>query len=174
MRFLILVAFIFFNSAVMAQTPTPVRKDIDVSKDSTTGFLIFNGTLTVDDLLNEPSFDWMKKGMDEYTPNQEYIKYLQQVLPQYQMAVFLGTWCDDSHYLVPKLMKVLQATGFPTANLTMYGVDRKKNTKSGDNTKYGITNVPTIILLKDGVEKGRITETVKLNIETDLTNIVSH
>ena len=85
----------------------------------------------------------------------------------------MGTWCDDSHYLIPKLEKVLQEIDFPKSQIILYGVDRKKNVKTGENKKYVITNVPTIIVLKDGVEKGRITESTKISIEVDLTGIVS-
>ena len=56
----------------------------------------------------------------------------------------------------------------------MYGVDRAKTTRNGDEKKYGITLVPTIILFKDGKEVGRITETVKKSIEEDLATIISY
>ena len=95
-------------------------------------------------------------------------------MKQYTMVVFLGTWCDDSHYLIPRLERVLQMINYPQSKLTMYGVDRAKTAKNGEEIKYGVTLVPTIILFKDGKEVGRITETVKKTIEEDLASIISY
>jgi thiol-disulfide isomerase/thioredoxin len=88
-------------------------------------------------------------------------------------VVFIGTWCDDSHYLLPKLTKVLQLAGYPLTGVTMYGTDRDKKTKNGEQAQYGITLVPTIILLKNGKEAGRITESALKSVEEDLAKMVS-
>lgn len=86
----------------------------------------------------------------------------------------MGTWCSDTHEMLPKFLKVLQEINYPVKQVEMYGVERKKDTRSGDVNKYNITNLPTIIVLdKSGKEIGRIIETVKKNIEGDLVKIVN-
>ena len=84
------------------------------------------------------------------------------------MVVFLGTWCDDSHELIPKLEKVLQLIQYPQSSLTMFGVDRAKTTTTHDEKQYKITLVPTIIVFDKDREIGRITESVQKSIEADL------
>ena len=153
----------------MAQTVT-----YTVSKDAKNGDVIFNGALTFTDLYKEPTFTWLKKGYDEYNPNAAVTSHLKEYLNNFTIVVFLGTWCDDSHELIPKLARVLDIAGFPKARLTMYGVDREKTTNGGEHKKYNITLVPTIILFNnEGKEVGRITETVNKSLEEDLDKIVS-
>ena len=76
------------------------------------------------------------------------------------------------HYLVPKLEKVLEKANYPMSMLTMYGVDREKTTRKGDQAKYNITLVPTIMLFKDGKEIGRITESAAKSVEEDLAAMI--
>ena len=142
-------------------------------KDSVDGGVVYNGLITFDDLNKELSFTWLNE-VNDYKPSENVIEFLQAYLKPYTMVVFMGTWCDDSHYLIPRLERVLQLINYPKSSLTMYGVDRAKTTKSGDEKKYDITLVPTIILFKDGKEVGRITESVKKTIEDDLAAIISY
>lgn len=144
-----------------------------ITRDTVTDGLIFNGPITFADLNNEKSFDWLKSGYDEYTPDAKQLAYLRTNLPEYRMVVFMGTWCDDSHYLIPKLEKVLQLTGYPMQQYTMYGANREKKTIGNEHEKYGITLVPTIILFDKDHEIGRITESVNTSIEADLAAIIS-
>ncbi len=114
----------------------------------------------------------MKNGRNEYMADKDAVRILSNKLKEYSLIVFLGTWCGDSHELIPKLEKVLMMAGYPQQLLTLYAVDRTKETKDGANKKFDITNVPTIIVMKDGKEKGRITETVQRSIEEDLVAII--
>ena len=163
-----LVLIFAMNINAMAQMPPYATY-----KDSVDGGVIYNGRITFDDLNKELSFTWLNV-VHEYKPSENVIDFLQTYLKPYTMVVFMGTWCDDSHYLIPRFERVLQLINYPSSNLTMYGVDRAKTTKDGDEKKYGITLVPTIILFKDGKEVGRITETVKKTIEEDLAAIISY
>jgi len=162
---LIILSFISINC--MAQ-----QSKIEVSKDSATGSLVFNGTLTYADLQNEQSFTWLKTGMDDYTPDNQYVPFLADHLKDYKLVIFLGTWCDDSHYWIPKLFKLMKVINYPIQELTMYGVDRQKMTKSGAQNEYNVKYVPTIILIKDGKEAGRITESAMNGLEADLKKII--
>lgn len=144
----------------------------EISKDEKSGDLVYNGPITFEDLNGEPTFTWLKSGMDEYKPEERYTEHLRGHLKDYKMVIFMGTWCDDSHYLIPKLEKVLLTIGYPLIQLTMYGVDRAKKTKDNSNERSKITLVPTIILFRDDKEVGRITETVQRTVESDLSAII--
>ncbi len=163
---------IFAAILILMSVHAMAQQSFDISKDKEDGGLIFNGPITFNDLNKEPSFNWLKSGYSEYKPKPQVLRYLNENLKNYSMVVFLGTWCDDSHTLVPKLEKVLDLVGVTPAGLTMYGVDREKHTKGGEYKTYDITLVPTIILLRDNKEVGRITESVQTTVEEDLVAII--
>jgi len=165
MKTIIAALLLIMSTHTQAQTTYVTAKDDD-------GGLIFNGPITFADLNKEASFVWLKSGEKEYTPQEQATLYLTAYLKNYTMVVFMGTWCDDSHYLVPKLEKVLEKANYPMSMLTMYGVDREKTTRNGDQAKYNITLVPTIMLFKDGKEIGRITESAAKSVEEDLAAMI--
>jgi hypothetical protein len=143
-----------------------------VSNDSETGSKVLKGLITRADLDQELSFTWLAKGYDAYTPDARYTDDLKARLNTCAMVLFMGTWCDDSHYWVPKFFKLLDAIGYPEDKLTIYGVDRTKTTGSGDDSLYHVRFVPSIIVMKDGKEKGRITESAQNGLEADLKQIL--
>lgn len=57
--------------------------------------------------------------------------------------------------------------------MQIFALDRDKKGRNGEEKQYKITNVPTVIVLQDGNERGRITETVKQNVESDLLEIIN-
>ena len=148
------------------------QKTYKISTDEKTGFLVFKGPITFGDLLNEPSFKWFKESLADYKPDNHDMRFLADNLPKYRIVVFMGTWCDDSHYLVPKFYHLLEQTNFPIVKVALYGVDRNKEALGDEKARYKIDKVPTIILYRDEEEAGRITETVSKSIEYDLSEIV--
>ncbi len=165
---LLLALLLMINISAGAQTKT-----YDTTRDVKNGQMVFNGPITFNDLFTETSFNWLQSGIDEYKPVADAMAVLQSRLKEYTIVVFIGTWCDDSHYLLPKFTKVLQQVGYPLTGVTMFGTDREKKTKNGEQKQYNISLVPTIILLKDGKEAGRITESALKSVEEDLAKIIS-
>jgi len=158
--------------AVMMHVSAFAQSDYEVSKDKENGAVVYKGQVTFEDLRKEPSFNWLQRGETAYKPDTAAIRFLKQYLPNYEMVVVFGTWCDDSHILVPKLSKVMQVAGYPMAKLSMYGADRAKQTKNIEHKLYRIERVPTIILYQNHVEIGRIVESVNKSIEEDLAVII--
>ena len=166
MKGILLVLAVLINFSAVAQ------KTYKVIKDTTEVGKIYDGLVTFDDLKAESSFGWMTAGMKAYTPEDKPMGLLKFYLRQYSLVVFLGTWCDDSHNIIPKLAKVLEDLNYPATKVTMYGVDRDKTTKGNEQKKFRIHHVPTIILFKDDIEVGRITENVKISVEGDLSTML--
>ena len=149
--------------------------DFDISKDAENGAVVYKGIFTLKYLQKEPTFDWMQKGMDAYHPDTTAIAYLRDHIADYDMALFMGTWCSDSQDLIPKLFKVLMALNYSVTDNQVIGVDREKTTKEQYMPyvkRAKVTLVPTIVLLKNGEEIGRITETVNKSVEADLAEIM--
>lgn len=87
---------------------------------------------------------------------------LARVAPGAEVDVFLGTWCGDSRREVSGLFRALEraelAGALPFA-IRFIGVDRAKTAPGfteGANLRY----VPTIVVRREGVEAGRIIESV--------------
>ncbi len=167
MKFIsILFAAIAMSLSVTAQKP------YSISKDDQTGQTIFKGPMTLADLQGEPSFTWWKRSTEGYTPDPNAIAYLKSALPAFTIVTIMGTWCDDSQNLVPKLAKVLSASGFPMERFAMFGVDRAKETGGIESKVYAVKRVPTIVVFKNNNEVGRIVESVNRSVELDLAQIV--
>jgi len=64
--------------------------------------------------------------------------------------MFMGTWCGDTRYEVPKFFKLLDEVEFNKDNLKNIAVNRGKKAPGELDEEYGIHRVPTIIFLKDG------------------------
>ncbi len=148
------------------------QNSFDITKDKENGATVYRGQITFEDLHNQLSFTWLDKGVQEYKPDSNNVKFLQKTLAAYHLTVFMGTWCDDSQNLVPKLYRILQLAHYPMNQYMMYGVDRKKNSLAGEEKMYNITKVPTVILYKSNREVGRITESVHKSVEDDIQAII--
>ncbi|MCT2409195.1 thioredoxin family protein [Chryseobacterium antibioticum] len=124
--------------------------------------------------LKAPYADWYVKEHDEYAIDQKAIGELRKAkLTSYSLVVFMGTWCEDSHRDFPRLMKILEELKYPDNKLTIIAVNRKKESPTGDEVRYNIQKVPTIIVEKYGKEIGRIIEMPTSGyIERDLVNIL--
>lgn len=163
--------FLFLLLSLLAMKfSAQAQSDFDISKDEQTGQTMFIGKCLFDDISEEASFDWFTLNSNNYNPDQNITEQLKKVLPSCQLYIFMGTWCEDTHNLLPKLYKTMLLSRCYT-NYKMYGVDRNKKSNKNEEEVYKIINVPTIIVLKDGIELGRIVETTKVSIESDLLKI---
>jgi len=70
------------------------------------------------------------------------------------------------------LYKTLKAVGFDMNAIEMYGVNRSKEPLNLEHKFYNIINVPTIIVMHQYREVGRIIESVHTTIEEDLLAII--
>lgn len=158
----------------MIQTRTA---DYETSKDAKNSSVVFKGIFSYNDLAAEPTFTWLPTGMDEYHPRKKSVEYLAENIKDYQLLVFLGTWCSDSKDLVPKLYKVLDRANISYENIMLVGMDRAKTTTTTTAmelvNKYKISLLPTIILIdQNGKEAGRIIEGANRSVEQDLAGII--
>lgn len=157
--------FLCFQFAAHAQ-------DFVREKDRKTGKVLLHGLITLADLEDEATFSWLGKGMQQYQPKKDVIEGLRKCNSPYKFVVFLGTWCEDSRILIPQLFKVFQLAGIDLNAVEMYGVNRNKEALNIEHKLYNITRVPTIIVMHQFREVGRITEVVNQSIEEDLLAIM--
>ncbi len=132
------------------------------------------GIISRESLSGDTSFRWYAENQKGYTPNAVALSGLKKQADSIQLLTFMGTWCEDSHFIIPKLFSLLDAAGFSMEKVTLVGVDRQKKTLSHLAEALNIKNVPTIIVLKNGKEVGRVIEFGKYGLfDKELGEIVS-
>ncbi len=116
------------------------------------------GIISHEVLLNDTSFHWYAENLKGYTPNAAALENLKKNKDSIQLLTFMGTWCEDSQNIIPKFYSLLEAADFSHDRVTLIGVDRQKKTLSHLTEALNIINVPTIIVMKNGKEIGRVVE----------------
>ena len=149
---IILFAAIFSGNVVFSQHQFEVLPDKDGSK-------FLKGIISKEVLLNDTSYSrWYTENLKGFSPNPETVAALNKNNDSIQLLVFLGTWCEDSHFIIPKFYTLLDAAGFSTDRVTLVATDRSKKTLSHLAEALNIINVPTIMVMKNGKEVGRVVE----------------
>lgn len=112
--------------------------------------------------------------MENYQPSAEAVAAIKASDKDANVTLIYGTWCPDSKNYMPRLIKALQAAGNTHVHLKLIGVDNQFHEPVDTVQPRAITNVPTVIVERDGREIGRIVETpAAKTIEEDLAAILS-
>jgi len=158
--------FILTSCTVAAQS------QVEVSRDPENGRKVLKGIISRELFINDTAFDWFDENQKEYTPYKEAVAAL-KADTSLQLIAFMGTWCHDSHFVIPRLYALLDEAGFPTTHLTLIGTDREKKTLSHLAEALNIVSVPTIIVMKQGKELGRVVEYGKYGLyDMELAEII--
>lgn len=131
------------------------------------------GPITADTLLAQyPAF---AAEYAAYQVSAADISTLQSLpdLSDVQLLVLFGSWCHDSEREVPRMLKLLQHSGVALNTIALQAVDRQKQHPDGLQQTYALQYTPTIIVLRDGQELGRIIERPKQSLAADLAQIIN-
>jgi hypothetical protein len=161
----IFLAFLVFASC-SSQNGLMVKRDKDGSK-------MLVGISDKGTLMRDKAFAWFKEGYDVYKPDSASVRAINLQAPSLHIEVFGGTWCSDTHELLPGFYRVMDAAGITDAQISLHLVNRDKKTKDGSSDRYQITNVPTFIILKGDKQLGRVVESARTTIETDIATILT-
>jgi len=165
-----------FVLAIACVLPAFSQSQYEVISDAQeNGAKILKGIITPELIQNEPAYTWYAENLKNYTPNASAVKALKSSnADSVELIVFMGTWCDDSHYIIPKFFTLLTATGFSKNKVTLIGVDRNKKTISHLAEELNVQSVPTIIAMKNGKELGRLVEYGKTGLfDKELGEIIA-
>lgn len=150
MKQFILAAIVVFSAQVaLAQT--------EISRDAS-GNKILKGFMSKQELATDTAFTWFAQNQQGYTPNQDALQALKANRDSINIIAFGGTWCGDTKYILPKFFVLADAAGLSQDRITLIGVDHSKKTIQHLSEAFGIINVPTIIVFKNGKEVGRVVE----------------
>jgi thiol-disulfide isomerase/thioredoxin len=109
-------------------------------------------------LMNDPAYSWYQANQTVYTPDTATLSAMEKAKGKVQFVVFGGTWCEDTQFILPKFFKLQEMSGISDNQITLFGVNEDKKSLGHITEAFGITNVPTIIVMKDNKEVGRIVE----------------
>ena len=123
--------------------------------------------------LNDPAWPAFKAVYDTTRIEPQFIEMIRLTYQGEEFLVFFGAWCSDSKRDVPRFLKIADDAGFAPAKITLYSLDRTKKSADGLTDRYGIQYVPTFIVLKEGAEVGRITESPTVSVEADLLTLLA-
>ncbi|MFN1835008.1 thioredoxin family protein [Balneola sp. MJW-20] len=111
--------------------------------------------------------------VNRYEPVPDVIDSLNSVSDSVRIMVYMGTWCKESKRYIPELVKTLAETRNPAIDPVYIAVGYPREDITGTMQKFSVTKIPTIIVMKNGGEIGRIEEKPLLSIEEDLWNIIA-
>lgn len=104
------------------------------------------------------AFKWFAENEEAYVPDAAVVKSFITQKDSVTFMVFFGTWCPDSHYVIPRFYKILTSAGISKNKVTLFALDRTKKDAAHFASNFNIEHVPTIIILKNGKEAGRVVE----------------
>ena len=167
------IIFLFFLTVLVSCSSLHKLSKIDYSVVPDDRAKILKGSINRSLIENDSSFAWFKENMKLGQADEAAVAAFKQKGNQFKLIIFGGTWCEDTQNILPKIYRVADQSGYPEKNILLIGVDRKKQTIHDLHLIYKISNVPTIIVLKDGKEIGRVVEYGKSGSpEKDLAEIV--
>jgi len=130
------------------------------------------GYLNKDQFLESPHDVWFKENYTSYEIDKQTLIDADIHLDDLTFLVFLGSWCGDTKRELPRFLKIIEYLSFSEGNIRLTGLDRKKQAPVYTENIWNIEFVPTFIVLKNGIEIGRITEQPLVSLEADLKQIV--
>ena len=166
-KFTLLFLAISIASIMNAQTP------YTSAPDEKTGGIILTGIINKYTLINYPDFNWYASSQKSYKPSINIVNAFEASKLSVRFILFGGSWCEDTHFILPKFFKLQELSGFPDSSISFFGVDRDKKTLGNISAAFQIKNVPTIIVMKDGKEIGRVVECGKTgNWDSELMELL--
>ena len=136
------------------------------ASDKTPGIAV--GEISKQVLLAE--YAEFSRQYDKFSLNDQQIEQVRSWPKELAIDVYFGTWCHDSQREVPRLLKALVENHQIKVNL--YALDGKKSDPQGRAQEARIKYTPTMIVTLAGKQIGRIIESPKQDLITDINNFI--
>lgn len=118
---------------------------------------------------------WENYSAGGYSPPQWKLEQLAGLIRARNATfiIFGGSWCDDSKVQLPVLFRLFSLASIPVERQKLYGVDRSVKEPTHTADRLNISRVPTVVIMSNGKEIGRIAEFPRPNWEDDLIRVLS-
>jgi len=171
MYLMLLIAAANCGSSQQQEKVTTATQTTSTPEEVQDGVLV--GKIEKSDLLQTPHKAWFEPMYKSYTPDKKALETIRKNINDYEILMYMGTWCADSQREVPKFYKLLELSNYNTDNLEVIAVREDKTLPDDGQKEHDITYVPTIIFMKNGKEVGRFVEYPQEELEDDIAKIVS-
>ncbi len=152
--FLASLLIIFFTATAFSQAQYEILKDEKHPEQH-----YFKGVINKYAVQNDTSFSkWFTNGKNYYKPDTATLSAFEKAKANVQFIIFGGTWCEDTQAILPKFFMLQEMSGVEDNRITFFAVDRTKKTIASIADAFNVINVPTIIVMKNGKEAGRVVE----------------
>jgi thiol-disulfide isomerase/thioredoxin len=127
------------------------------------------GVVSSDTLL--ANYVEFAKGYQQFVLTDEQQKSIQQWPNNLSVITYFGTWCHDSQREVPRMLKILQMR--QEISHRLIGLDYQKHDPDNMAGIDGIQHTPTFIIKVGDKEIGRIIERPKINLVSDIDEMLN-
>lgn len=121
---------------------------------------------------NLKKYSWYETGYTTYKADQTALDKLKPYVPELKVMVVMGTWCSDSHELIPAFYAISEKIGLPDSQVELIAVDRKKHCPLPDISSLNIEYVPTFFIFYKDKLMGKIVETPAKTLEDDMLDLL--
>lgn len=152
----IIIALVLINTApgaVSAQAQYEISKDPKHPEQH-----IMRGIVNKYLVQNDSTYNWFNSSQNGYKPDTATLNAFERAKDKVQFVVFGGTWCEDTQFILPKFFKLQEMSGVKDTMISFFAVNREKKSLASIADAFNIKNVPTIIVMKEGKEVGRVVE----------------
>lgn len=168
-----LIAIIGFSSFINSEKEVEFTKHNAFQK-----YKLMLGEFTLEELKATKNKKWFESNYKSFKPDEKVLAEIKNHLSEndFNIEIYLGTWCPDSRREFPRMIKILTETDFDMNQLKIVGVNRDKivpEVSVEKREELNVNHVPTIIFYKDGKEINRFVEFAQENLENDVLKIVS-
>ena len=139
---------------------------------------ILVGRVNWDGFTNPVYSDWFAPNYLNYIVDTTSLNLLESTNLDFDILMFMATWCTDSQVEVPQFYKILDYLQYDVNQMTIVALEKTESGKlesaQHEEAEFNITHVPTFIFFKNGKEAGRITEYPTKTLEKDMVEILTH
>lgn len=134
------------------------------------------GTFDISSLETIPTYkQWFNKNYNHFELPEDENIYWKSNLENYTVEIYMGTWCEDSKYWVPKFIKLWDDLKLKRDQLKCIGLynteDKYKIGPNAEEKGKLIHRVPTFIFKTKNGEQARIVESPVNTLLTDVAQI---
>ena len=118
---------------------------------------------------------WDNYAAGDYSPPPWKLAQISELV-QARNATFIifgGSWCPDSRAQLPVLFRLFSLASIPADRQQLYGVDHNVEEPTGTAGRFYISRVPTVVILSNGREIGRIAEFPRPDWADDILRVLS-
>ena len=92
--------------------------------------------------------------------------------PDLEVTILFGIWCHDSEREVPRMLKLLAASGLKKESISLIALDIRKSEPEGRAKALDVRFTPTFIFSRAGMELGRIVERPESSLRGDVATLI--